>query len=140
MGRLIYFNNVSNHTQYILGELFNDVEWTNSYIHKNARALEQSYELLSGALTKAGIPFTPATAGMFVWLDLKAWLKDQTWEAEWELFSKMAEEALVVLTPGKDCHAEEPGYFRLCFACMPREALTVAVERMERFLGGFQKY
>lgn len=75
-----------------------------------------------------------AVAGMFVWLDLTAWLGEATWEAEWELFEKVAYEGHVVLTPGRDCHAKEPGYFRLCFASLPVESLKIGVARMEKVL------
>jgi len=42
----------------------------------------------------------------------------------------------VILTPGKDCHAAEPGFFRLCFAWMPPKALPEAVRRIKLLMGG----
>lgn len=41
----------------------------------------------------------------------------------------------VILTPGKDCHAAEPGFFRLCFAWMPPKALPEAVRRIRLLMG-----
>lgn len=41
----------------------------------------------------------------------------------------------VILTPGKDCHAAEPGFFRLCFAWMPPKALPEAVRRIKLLMG-----
>ena len=31
---------------------------------------------------------------------------------------------------GKDCHAPEPGYFRICYAAAPVEALLIGIARM----------
>jgi 1-aminocyclopropane-1-carboxylate synthase len=36
----------------------------------------------------------------------------------------------IILTPGHDCHAAQPGFFRLCFAWMPPAALKEAVRRL----------
>lgn len=66
----------------------------------------------------------------------RRWLPEPTWEAELALWQRICNDAKVVLTPGKDCHAAEPGFFRLCFAWMPPEALPEAVRRLERVLGG----
>jgi 1-aminocyclopropane-1-carboxylate synthase len=68
---------------------------------------------------------------MFVWLDLRAHLGPAAeWEAERRLWRRLHDRCRVLLTPGEDCHAREPGFFRLCFAWMPPEALGVCVARM----------
>lgn len=46
-----------------------------------------------------------------------------------------ADRCRVILTPGKDCHAAEPGFFRLCFAWMKPEALPEAVRRIKLLMG-----
>jgi 1-aminocyclopropane-1-carboxylate synthase len=134
LGRLVYFNNVTSHTQIVLAGVFGDRAWVDEYIARNTTALRSMYNTLTSALTAVDIPFVPAQAGMFVWIDLRRWLPEPTWEGEWTLFSQLANEAHVVLTPGKDCHAEEPGFFRCCFAAMPAECLPVAVDRMAQVL------
>lgn len=71
--------------------------------------------LCAGALVAAGIPFTPAPAGMFVWLDLRAAFGANTtssssssgaqsscsWQAEAELWQHMLDVHKLVLTPGE---------------------------------------
>ena len=90
-------------------------------------------------LTSAGIPFLPAVAGMFVWVDLRAWLAPGGgWEAEAALWEAVCEECHVILTPGRACYAAEPGFFRLCFAWVPPLALRDALERLGAFLDGKQ--
>jgi 1-aminocyclopropane-1-carboxylate synthase len=89
----------------------------------------------SDHLTAAGIPFTPAVAGMFVWLDLGAAAFGNhstaaTWEDEAALWQRLMEGHRVVLTPGGACHAAEPGFFRMCFAWPHPDSLPVAVARI----------
>jgi hypothetical protein len=70
--------------------------------------------LCAGALDAAGIPFTPAPAGMFVWLDLRTAFGSHTtsssssgaessgsWQAEAELWQHMLDVHKLVLTPGE---------------------------------------
>jgi hypothetical protein len=73
--------------------------------------------LCAGALVAAGIPFTPAPAGMFVWLDLRAAFGANTtsssssssscaessgsWQAEADLWQHMLDVHKLVLTPGE---------------------------------------
>lgn len=39
-------------------------------------------------------------AGMFVWIDLRAWLPEQSWEGERRLWNDICDASKVVLTPG----------------------------------------
>jgi hypothetical protein len=34
----------------------------------------------AAALEQAGIPFTPAVGAIFLWVDLRKWLPEPTWE------------------------------------------------------------
>ncbi|KAL4458929.1 hypothetical protein ABPG75_013794 [Micractinium tetrahymenae] len=130
------FAGVSNHTQWVLAQVLGDHEWAVSFLQQNQRALEGSYDSLAAALEEEGIPFLPAVGGMFAWIDLRRWLPEPTWEAELAFWQRICNEAKIILTPGKDFHAAEPGFFRLCFAWMPPEALPEAVHRLKRVLGG----
>lgn len=64
------------------------------------------------------------------------WLAEPTWEAEAEFWRTVCERCKVILTPGHDCHAAEPGFFRLCFAWMQPKALPEAVRRIKLLMGG----
>ena len=100
----------------------------------NTKLLEGSYDALTEKLKIVGIPFTPAAAGMFVWIDLSAYLPENSWEGEARLWERVCDECKVILTPGSSCHAAGPGFFRLCFAWVPKEALVDAVDRIEKEL------
>ena len=71
---------------------------------------------------------------MFVWVNLRAWLPEDSWEGERQLWGQVCDGAKVILTPGESCHAAQPGYFRLCFAWVPPEALSAAVDRLAALL------
>lgn len=130
------FSGISNHTQHILSEILSDEEWTADFISQNTKLLEASYDAVTENLNQANIPFTPAAAGMFVWIDLSAYLPENTWEGEAKLWERVCDECKVILTPGSACHAAAPGFFRLCFAWVPKEALIQAVSRIEKELMG----
>ena len=85
-------------------------------------------------LAAGGIAHVPAGAGVFTLLDLRPYLAAPTWEAEHELWSQIADEARVNLTPGAACHVGEPGFMRLCYAGLPIEAMETGVERFLNFL------
>lgn len=42
-------------------------------------------------------------------------------------------------TAGEQCHAPEPGYFRVCWAWVPPSALPVAVQRLQEYLAAKQR-
>lgn len=60
----------------------------------------------------------------------RRWLREASWEGERALWQEVCDTCRIVLTPGKDCHAAEPGFFRLCYAWMPLESLPLAVARI----------
>ena len=132
-----YFCGVSGHTQCLMTDILRDQKFVHKFLKKNNKNLRKSYERISSLLEKNGIGFVPADAGMFVWIDCRKYLKKKTWEGEMELWTGLAQDAKVLFTPGKDCHAREPGYFRICFAWMPEEALTEAMERVVKFIENF---
>jgi 1-aminocyclopropane-1-carboxylate synthase len=128
------FSGISNHTQHILSDVLSDEQFTADFIRQNSKLLEGSYDALTEKLKNTSIPFTPAAAGMFVWIDLSAYLPENTWEGEAKLWERVCDECKVILTPGSACHARAPGFFRLCFAWVQKEALVEAVDRIEKEL------
>ena len=129
-----YFCGVSNHTGYIMTKVLEDTGFIQKFISKNHKRLANSYDKLRDKLTEAELEFVPANAGMFVWVNLQKYLKEKTFEAERILWTGLAQDAKVLFTPGQDCHAKEPGFFRVCFAWMPEQALLLAIDRVKRYL------
>jgi hypothetical protein len=62
-----------------------------------------AFYAFAGGFDAAGIPYTPAPAGMFLWVDLRAAFgnKQATWQDEEALWNCMVQQHRVVLTPGE---------------------------------------
>lgn len=131
---LAQFGSIRNHQQHVVADALLDEDWTQKFIQVNCLALRQSYQQLTGMLQEKNIPYVEAEAGMFVWISLRPYLPEDSWDGERKLWTSICDSCKVILTPGESCHAPKPGYFRMCFAWIPREALSIAVERMYSFL------
>lgn len=135
MNSIAIFVSVSNYAQHALAQVLMDDDWTAGYMESTLAKLENSYDTLTDCLDMYGIPYRSAVAGMFVWVDLRRWLREDSWLGERELLERMQTECKVLMTPGEACHADSAGYFRICFAWMPAEALVEMVERLVRVFG-----
>jgi len=131
---LAYWACCSGHTQYLLGEMISDETWVDSYIGSMRELLRGAHARLEATLDAGGIRHFPAEAGVFVLLDLREQLAAPTWEAEHALWVRILEQARVNLTPGAACHVGEPGFFRLCYAGQPTEAVEAGVRRIVKLL------
>jgi len=130
-----YFSMIPNPIQAQVAEILNDKPWVREFLQSNVTALRNSYEQLTAALDRVGVPYVPGGASMFLWVDLRGALPSRRaeWEDERALFERMCEKG-ILLTPGQDCFAEEPGFFRACWAASPPEAHATAAERIASFL------
>ncbi|CAK0764832.1 hypothetical protein CVIRNUC_003198 [Coccomyxa viridis] len=129
MDSLAYFCMPSTIIQEAAAQMLLDKPFVAAYLQENQQRLAHSYDALTGELEKAGIPYTPAVGAIFMWVDLRAALAKPTWEAEEGLWNEVVK-AGVLLTPGKACHAAEPGFFRICYAAVPIEGLMEGIRRV----------
>eukprot|EP00879_Flechtneria_rotunda_P022201 GHRR01023425.1.p1 GENE.GHRR01023425.1~~GHRR01023425.1.p1 ORF type:complete len:168 (+),score=67.24 GHRR01023425.1:1003-1506(+) len=146
--------------QWSLAKLLDDQQWLTHYLDENKRRLRAGYALLTGALDAAGIPYVPASAGMFLWVDLSAALTGSSndskgsgdignsngssssalsWSDESSFWDYLVTKHRVVLTPGFTFHAAVPGWFRMCWAWLHPDSLPVAVERIVAATKGWQQ-
>ncbi|WIA34052.1 hypothetical protein OEZ86_012431 [Tetradesmus obliquus] len=132
LDNISYFNSTPCPLQWSLSQLLSDKQWLQHYLQENRRRLREAYASVTSGLDAAGIPYTAAPAGMFLWVDLRAAFGGQpgSWEDEAALWRCMAQQHRVVLTPGAACHAAEPGWFRVCYAWTPPGSLPAAVSRI----------
>ncbi|MFC0629137.1 aminotransferase class I/II-fold pyridoxal phosphate-dependent enzyme [Kribbella deserti] len=131
--QLAMFGPVSSDTQVFLRDLLADEEWTATLLRENVARLAAAYENVVKVLGEHGIDVLPAAAGLFVWIDLRPWLAEPTFEAELALWRRLFDEAKVNISPGAVFHSSEPGWFRLCFATSA-DTVRTAVERLGQTL------
>ncbi|MCA8968300.1 MAG: aminotransferase class I/II-fold pyridoxal phosphate-dependent enzyme [Planctomycetes bacterium] len=131
-----YWGAVSGHTQWMLGQMISDDDFVARYTHALHERLGETYRSVAEALDTVGIPVVPAGGGIFVLCDLRRFLETPSKEAEHALWRRLVDEAGVNLTPGGACRISEPGFFRLCYAGLPRPAVLAGIERVGRILRG----
>jgi aspartate/methionine/tyrosine aminotransferase len=131
---LAYWGAVSGDTQWRLAALLDDRDFLASYLGEMRRRLAATYAEVTATLDAHRIPYLPAGGGIFVLCDLRAHLDEPTFAAEDRLWRRLVERANVNLTPGAACRIAEPGFFRLCYAAEPREAVRIGVERVAAVL------
>jgi len=129
---------VSNHTQWLLGEILSDHVFMAKYIAHNQQLLTESYALVVQYLKKLNIPYVPSRGSLFVWADFSQFLKKSTLKAETKFWELLYEKTGVLLTPGEGFGHSKKGLYRIVFPCFGKEDLAVAMERLSGFLKDFR--
>eukprot|EP01027_Heterolobosea_sp_BB2_P014415 GEZU01020702.1.p1 GENE.GEZU01020702.1~~GEZU01020702.1.p1 ORF type:complete len:391 (-),score=116.06 GEZU01020702.1:55-1227(-) len=148
IGVVGFFTCASNDVQFGLNAMLKNEAFVDEYLKQNRLALRGAYETVVRCIEDlpGQVSYIPAQAGFFVWVNLASFLPQQQQQkcaagkqsgpdpAEMQLFWHLFNEAKVILTPGTIFHSEEPGWFRVCFAAAPREAIKVAFQRIKEAL------
>jgi aspartate/methionine/tyrosine aminotransferase len=129
---------VSNHTQWMLGQILSDDEFLPSYIQENQKRLTRSFRVVTHRLSALSIPFVEATGSLFVWLDMSEFLQEHTPEGDHRLWMDIYNKTGVLLTPGDGFGHEGYGLFRLVYSCVPAEYLREAMDRIETYVQSFR--
>jgi aspartate/methionine/tyrosine aminotransferase len=119
---------------YRAAQVLQDVEFIDRFVDTNKRRLKEAYKAASEALTECGIEHVSAGAAMFIWADVRKYLRERTIESERELWNKMFKEAKILATPGESALAAEPGFLRFCFAATPINVWPEFSNRMKKIL------
>jgi 1-aminocyclopropane-1-carboxylate synthase len=130
LANLNIFAGVPNPMQMIISEFLVDDQFVDLFLEQSQLHLISSYNICTQKLEEMVIPFVPAEAGLFVYVDFSSLLPEQTFEGEAKFASLIESVARVVMTPGqsqKDC---KPGMFRLCYTWVTPEVLAIAMERL----------
>jgi 1-aminocyclopropane-1-carboxylate synthase len=131
LGNVNCFSCLSHPMQLCLADVLSDVAFVDSYLAASRAALSKCYNITTTALSRMNIPFTPAVAGMFLWIDLRGLLPEDSWEGEEAVTTLLFDEGGLVLTPGGAQRANAPGFYRLCFAWNTVDVLNMAMERID---------
>ena len=113
--------------QHVLDEPYDDVA---AYLRSHRRTLHKACSDVLAMLKTAGIPYIEPDAGVFVVVDLRAFLDAPTFEAETALYHRLLAQANVNLTPGQSMNCPVAGFFRICFAYNPPSVTRAALERV----------
>ncbi len=127
-------NMVSNHTQWLMHEVFSDRGFIEKFIDENQKNLTRAYSIVTTRLESLDIPFVKSRGSLFVWADFSKFLLDPSEEAEHLFWLKLYEESRVLLTPGRGFGHSKTGLFRIVISFLPIPHLKVAMQKIEDFL------
>ena len=125
---------VSNHTQWMIGELFKREDFLKDYIQENKKQVTSSYKEVVKTLKKIGLPYVPARGSLFVWADLSRYLNADTDKGQEDLWIEIYKDTGVLLTPGAGFGHRKKGLFRIVHSALPSSHLIVAMEKLEKYL------
>ncbi|KAF2116230.1 pyridoxal phosphate-dependent transferase [Lophiotrema nucula] len=118
--------------------ILEDEIWLDNFLKTSRERLATSNKLAKQLLNEASIKYASGSnAGLFLWINLRPWLKGEGSDDEWVREEKLMKKLLgnnVFITPGKGQASETAGHFRLVFsreeACL-REGIKRIVKTLE---------
>lgn len=125
---------VSNLTQYLLGELLNDDGWVSEYQRRNREVLTEAYRAVALTLDRLNVPYTHARGSLFVWADFSDCLPAKTQEAAEAWWEQLFENTGVLITAPGGLGQPEVGWYRIVYSCVNKEALEEAMRRLVAFV------
>ncbi|KAL4363587.1 hypothetical protein GQ457_04G031110 [Hibiscus cannabinus] len=128
------FGLVSSQTQFLLAAMLNDEEFVGNFLRESSKRLAKRHHVFTKGLERIGISTLKSNAGLFFWMDMRPLLKEQTVQAEIELWRVIINKVKLNVSPGSSFQCSEPGWFRVCFANMDDETVQVALERIREFV------
>ncbi|WP_273445294.1 aminotransferase class I/II-fold pyridoxal phosphate-dependent enzyme [Neolewinella agarilytica] len=125
----------SNHTQWMMAEIFTDLDWVAAFVRANTQRLSDSYATVIQVLRKHDIAYARAMGSLFVWLDLSAFLTADTEEAELALWREVYDKTGILLTSPVGMGSPQRGWLRMVYSCVSLAELGVAMARFDHWLG-----
>lgn len=136
---LIPFSWPSNLSEALATTMLADSAWRHEFLATSQRVLGERAAFAGRMLDEMGIPHNGAlaSAGFFLWVDLRRWVENAGggWEGE-NAIKTALQESGVSWTPGTDLKAEQPGWFRFCFVKSENE-VTDGLRRVGKALEKF---
>ncbi|XP_070763906.1 1-aminocyclopropane-1-carboxylate synthase-like protein 1 [Enoplosus armatus] len=138
LAQLGSFHGVSGTTQHQVAQLLQDREWINEdFLPENRCRLKAAHSFLTGELQSLGIPYLDRPAALYVWADLRKYLRESSFEEElslWRCFLRHK----VVLSCGQAFSCSTPGWFRIVFADQQHH-LQLGLKRIKEALKGIEE-
>ena len=139
LATLSIFSCVSGPIQFLISELLTDDVFVDHFLEESRVRLQESYEICTRKLQEMVLPFVPAEAGIFVYVDFSSLLPEKTFAMEEKLSDLLFQHARVVLTPGESQRDTLPGMFRICYAWNSPEVMEIAMERISRVVAKLRR-
>jgi 1-aminocyclopropane-1-carboxylate synthase len=130
LANLNIFSCVSQPMQMIVADILMDNDFVQCFLENSRSLLLKSYKIVTRKLDEMVIPYTPASAGLFIYVDFSSLLPEPTMKGERDFQKQVQESAKLVMTPGSSLCDNRPGMFRICYACVSTDVLKIAMERL----------
>ncbi|XP_071706530.1 1-aminocyclopropane-1-carboxylate synthase-like [Rutidosis leptorrhynchoides] len=134
------FGLISSQTQHFLASILSDEEFVDGFLSESSRRLAKRHKCFTQGLEKEGITCLTSNSGLFVWMDLRRLLKDDTFDEEMALWRLIINDVKLNVSPGSSFHCVEPGWFRVCFANIDDETVEIALDRIHAFIEKANKH
>ncbi|XP_076898708.1 1-aminocyclopropane-1-carboxylate synthase-like [Bidens hawaiensis] len=128
------FGLVSTQTQHLLASMLSDDKFVENFISESRIRLARRHDMFTRGLGKVGIRSLESNAGLFIWMDLRRFLKEPTFESEMTFWRIIINDIKLNVSPGQSFHCSEPGWFRVCFANMDDETTMTVLWRIQSFV------
>ncbi|KAF5501748.1 1-aminocyclopropane-1-carboxylate synthase 9 [Colletotrichum siamense] len=130
LARISWFTWPTSFSDSFASRLLQDESAFENYVRTYQSRLAHAYEKVSEALLQHQISFQPATAGLFIYIDLRRWINqfEGADEPELQLWKYLVDSGVGV-NPGKFAGSTEAGFFRLVFT-KDVEATLLAIMRI----------
>ncbi len=112
---ITYYSSVSTHTQSLLTAMLQAPE-LHDIMELSRQRLGKAHKTFVTGLNELEIPVMKAQAGIFVMIDLAAYLEKQEFAAEQVLWDKLYNGLMLNVSPGQIFGCDRPGWFRACYA------------------------
>ncbi|XP_039989915.1 1-aminocyclopropane-1-carboxylate synthase-like protein 1 [Xiphias gladius] len=133
LAQLGSFHGISGTTQHQVAQLLQDREWiSGDFLPENRSRLKAAHSYLKGELQSMGIPYMDRPAALYVWADLRKYLRESSFEAELSLWRTFLRHK-VVLSCGQAFFCSTPGWFRIVFADQ-QQHLQLGLKRIREAL------
>ncbi|XP_068612971.1 1-aminocyclopropane-1-carboxylate synthase-like protein 1 isoform X2 [Brachionichthys hirsutus] len=127
------FHGIPGTTQHQVAQLFKDREWIDKvFLPENRSRLKAAHSYLTGELKSMGVPFLNRPAALYVWADLRKYLREPSFEEElslWKCFIRHK----VIVSCGQAFYCSTPGWFRFIFA-IQQDHLQLGLKRIRETL------
>ncbi|KAK8804010.1 hypothetical protein WA171_000103 [Blastocystis sp. BT1] len=134
LNELIHFCEVPANTQSFATNMLSNQAFMNEHISLLQHRVWNMRQLVEATLHRLHIPIAKGYAGFFSWMNLREYLKEDSYEGEQELYEFIYEHGNIIIAPGTKYNSHEFGWYRWIFTCEEEEDMKLALKGLEKAL------